>query len=395
MEKQVLIELISRFRAGTITDSELDILKQFMSENKEEPLLIEALEALATREATVEMAPERKDKVYSEIMKARDTVKKTTTFWTKRHIAIVALTAAALLLAVFNFWIDVEETDQMVSAPASVQSNKISPGSAKAKLVLDNGTTLNLEMLSNDTTLLLDGYQIHKNANGELSYVLSANAALNKEVYNTIIIPKGGEYKLNLPDGSTIWVNSASKLRYPLRFKKSKREVELEGEAYFEIVKLKDENRSVPFFVYTGQQTLEVLGTSFNVNSYAKAIHTTLVEGKVKLSYPNTESHYLNPNQQAAYTPDGTAVRIKEVDPFYFVAWKSGSFAFENASITNVMEVLGRWYEADIHYQADVHNVKFSGKISKYEEIEKVLKLIEITGAVKFKIEGRRIIVMK
>lgn len=207
--------------------------------------------------------------------------------------------------------------------------------------------------------------------------------------------PKGGEYKLSLPDGTQIWVNAASKVKYPLTFAATSREVELEGEAFFDVKNIGSGLDKLPFIVYTGGQKLEVLGTVFNVNSYGDNIHTTLVEGSVKLSYPDLKAHYLKPSQQAKYNEVKNTVQIDKVDPFYTVAWKDGSFAFDNEDIRTVMETLARWYDVSIEYAPQVKDINFTGTISRYEQIDKVLELIELTKSLKFKVEGRRIVVMR
>ena len=147
--------------------------------------------------------------------------------------------------------------------------------------------------------------------------------------------------------------------------------------------------------VTTGHQRLEVLGTSFNVNAYEDEVITTLVEGKVKLSFPTLKESYLTPMQQAKYNPIGSTLEIHEVDPMYSTAWKSGNFAFDNHTIIQVMRQLARWYDVEVAFADDVSDIRFSGQISKFEDFNTVLSLIEVTGSVRFEIEGRRITVMK
>jgi ferric-dicitrate binding protein FerR (iron transport regulator) len=138
------------------------------------------------------------------------------------------------------------------------------------------------------------------------------------------------------------------------------------------------------------------LGTSFNVNTYKKTLKTTLIEGSVSLSYTNLKKSFLlKKNEQAIYYPESENVSIREVDPFYTIAWKNGAFAFENASISEIMEEISRWYNVSVEYEQDMSKIYFSGTISKYEDIHKLLNTISLTGSVKFKIDGRRILVMQ
>lgn len=398
MDKQKLIDLLIKYQEKTLSESESAFLKDFLAQERANDLLIEVLEELSPVETPLNLSVEKQEKMFSEIWNEAQHFSPPIPSRRKKNIFILStIAAAALLLAIlhFNGWLGLNSSLNTTLQKDLAHKSLIVPGGTKAQLVLDNGTTLDLENLRNDTTLILNGYEIYKDRKGELSYILTESHHSTKKLYNTIITPKGGEYHVNLPDGTSIWVNSSSKMKYPLQFDRSKREVELDGEAYFEVTKQKDNEKRIPFLVYTGSQTLEVLGTTFNINSYKDDIQTTLVEGKVKLTYPDEKEHYLAPNQQSSYTKGTALLTIKEVDPLYFIAWKNGVFAFDNASIQDVMDALSRWYEIQVDYKADVSDLKFSGTISKYEQIEKVLKLIEMTGSIRFKIEERRIIVMK
>src|SRR5690606_28075950 len=230
-----------------------------------------------------------------------------------------------------------------------------------------------------------------QNSKAILSYILKDKQEKNKIVYNTIVTPKNGEYHLVLPDGTKIWINSSSELRYPLSFASESRQVDLKGEAYFEVNKVKKDNRNIPFIVHTGNQKLEVLGTTFNIDNKVGDIKTTLVEGSVQLSYENGQKYLLKPNQQAIYHPQKSKVKIIKVDPFYITSWKNGTFNFNNISIYEVMTILSDWYDLEVEYRGDLKDTYFTGTLSKYAQINKVLQAIEMTGSTKFKMQGRRI----
>lgn len=198
-----------------------------------------------------------------------------------------------------------------------------------------------------------------------------------------------------MPDGSLVWINASSKLRYPLQWAAESRQIELQGEAFFQVNPKIVSGKPVPFIVQTGEQQLEVLGTSFNINSYEQDILTTLVEGEVKLWSSRSPEKKLAPNQQASFNKARETIVTKSVDPIYAIAWKNGSFAFENNNIQEVMSQLSRWYDVEVDYRNDVSDVRFSGTISRFEQINTVLRLIELTGSVRFQIEGRRIVVMR
>jgi len=310
---------------------------------------------------------------------------------------LVTLVAAACILVFLKFTIDFinrpDPTEAKLSAADTIST--IKPGGNKARIVLADGTQLDLEALKNDTIIQLEGYSVHKTADGSITYLVTGEQRVKGSLYNTIITPRGGEYNLTLSDGTKVAMNASSTLRYPINFREDIRRVELKGEAYFDVSKQYRDDKRIPFIVETDQQTLEVLGTSFNVNSYGKTIETTLVEGSVKISFDNGQSHVLVPNQQAVYRRESKSTAITTVDPFYVTAWKNGSFAFEDASINEVMESVARWYDVDVVLKDDLKDKQFSGMISRFEDIDKLLKTVELTGAVRFEVNGRRILVMK
>lgn len=274
----------------------------------------------------------------------------------------------------------------------------IVPGSDKAMIILENGKQIDLSLLRADTVLDQGEYLITKDNKGQISYRLKDNLSpTNNIVYNTVVTPRGGEYTLKMVDGSLVQLNAGSKIKYPVKFDTKLRSVQLEGEAYFEVAKKMDvEGKRVPFIVQSGAQTLEVLGTHFNIKSFGDRIVTTLVEGKVKLSFADAalKEQVLAPNDQVVFDKSRTSVKKEQVDPFYSLAWKNGNFAFDNASIQTVMDEVARWYDVEISYQDQLQGQRFSGTISRYENIDKLLKTISFAGGVHFERKGRRIYVL-
>jgi len=194
-----------------------------------------------------------------------------------------------------------------------------------------------------------------------------------------------------LSDGSKVWINSASSLRYPTAFTGNERKVELTGEAYFEVA----HNPAKPFRVASRNQTVEVLGTHFNINAYddEPAIKTTLLEGKVKVTAANNEVRFLQPGQQSALSTGAFTVSAVETDEA--VAWKNGQFMFENDNIQYIMRTLSRWYDVDVEYSGAIPDDTFGGGTSRFKNVSEVLNVLQLTGKVHFKIEGRKIIVSK
>lgn len=300
----------------------------------------------------------------------------------------------SISLQVLNYHI---KNENIVNGKDSLESKvDIVPGGSKAVLTLANGQKISLTDVNNGMLAEQANVQITKIADGQLVYSISPNQQeINnlKDQYNTIETPKGGRYQLQLPDGTKVWLNSASKLTYPSSFSShNKRKVELNGEAYFEVTK--DKNR--PFLVKTIMQEVEVLGTHFNISSYEDepAVKTTLLEGSVKVTGINGSGEILKPGQQLTLTKDKSIIENVNAEQLA-VALKNDLFVFESDDIQYVMRMLSRWYNVDIEYVGEIPEDKFGGSISKFENISEVLMPLESTGKVKFKIEDHRILVSK
>ena len=211
-----------------------------------------------------------------------------------------------------------------------------------------------------------------------------------EKIVHRIVVPRGGEYKMELGDGTKIWLNSDSEISYPVQFAEDKRAVTLRGEAYFEVSK--DESR--PFIVNVEQMTVKVYGTKFNVNSQMKGIvETVLVEGRVGIIADDKEIILL-PKQKAVYDQEKGDVYVQNVDITSYVAWKDGNFVFDNASLGAIMDKLSLWYDVDVFYGNDeVRNVHLSGDMVRYKEIQNLLYFFEQISDVKFEIKGRTIVV--
>lgn len=269
-------------------------------------------------------------------------------------------------------------------------ANDIAPGGNKATLTFANGKTINLS--DTKTGIKIDGDQITYN---------DGTAIFENEINNvsglaTISTPKGGEYHIVLSDGTKVWLNAATTLQYPAVFRERiARKVRLvSGEAYFEVSK----NKNRPFVVTTGQQDVLVLGTHFNINAYETGlIKTTLLEGSVRVrstnSISNVKSAILVPGEQSIFS--GKNIAVINVDVDVITAWKKGNIEFENADLQTVIEMLERWYDVEISYQGEPITTKFTGSISRSRNISEVLKFLESTGGIHFKIQERKVLMMK
>jgi hypothetical protein len=268
----------------------------------------------------------------------------------------------------------------------------ITPGKNQALLIRDKGEPI---VLDEFLKLKEDGLEIN-NTDGHLVYKSNSASSSNEKVStNSIIIPKGGEYNLTLSDGTKIWLNSNSKLKYPTRFTGKERIVELEGEAYFDVSK----NKDFPFVVKMNGIQIKVLGTSFNVNAYSDEddIITTLVEGKVEVSdLLRDQKEILTPNDQYRINIRNGNYKKTIVDTDIFTAWKDGRFVFNNEKLEDIMIRLSRWYNVEVFFQNnESKNIRFSGDLARYEDFNSILEMIEITEKVKFIIKNRSVLVNK
>ncbi|RZK39451.1 MAG: FecR family protein [Pedobacter sp.] len=390
MDNKELKTLINKLNNDTISLAELEALHLFLQQHNDEELSA-IYEKLPLDQEPLEASQPGFNRLIADerIHKERRNLK-----LRKYAPAFMKLSAAvAACISIFLFWQYATSNTERKSVEEPQVAEQIVPGGNRAKILLEGGKTLDLASLKNDTTIRLKGYSIVKAKDGSVSYV---NEAVNQEIYHTIITPTGGQYGLDLADGTKVLINASSKLRYPIIFKGPRRRVELQGEAFFEVTKQKSGDRSIPFIVATGPQEIEVLGTAFNVNSHTKRISTTLLEGSVRLHFKEKQQPTtLKPNQQSVYSVASNNVTVKDVDPFYAVAWKDGAFAFESTPISEVMDQISMWYNVDINFSENMDDVFFSGRISKYGEFTKLLQTIELTGSVRFKVQGRRVLVMR
>ncbi|NGM60889.1 DUF4974 domain-containing protein [Sphingobacterium sp. SGG-5] len=327
-----------------------------------------------------------KRKIWGRISSARPVVR------SKRYIyPTVAAAAAVLLLIGFAFYLFQDNTTLQKKQEIATQEEIIKPGGNNAYLTLADGKKINLKDMEEGTALEQAGMKIVKKSNGELVYEISKSSSKDDRLgSNTIETPVGGQYHVVLPDGTKVWLNSSSSLAYPVRFAANERKVKLDGEAYFEVQR--DKKR--PFRVISESQTVEVLGTKFNVNTYKDepVVKTTLLEGSVRVSLA-TISKILRPGEQAAAT--GQEIQISVVDTDQAVAWYRGDFVFDGVELKNIMRQISRWYGVEVIYQNDIGDVKFGGSISRSKDIEEVLKVLAMTKGVNFKVEGRRVLVMR
>ncbi|MRG45271.1 DUF4974 domain-containing protein [Chitinophaga sp. SYP-B3965] len=307
----------------------------------------------------------------------------------KRIVAQTAAAAAVLLIGLLTFyWY---RPVQPMAITSGIHENDIAPGSDKAILTLSNGQQVILTGAKNGQLAMQGNTAITKSAEGEVIYDAKGGSS-GALTYNTISTPRGGQFKISLPDGSRVWLNAASSLTFPASFPDNERKVQVTGEVYFEVA----HNRAKPFRVVFEQQVVEVLGTHFNINAYQEepVLKTTLLEGKINL-VNKQQSVILLPGQQASVKRSVEGITVAAVDIKEAAAWKDGLFVFNKASIQEVMRTAARWYDVEVEYQGNLEHTRFGGTISRYKNISELLDNVGIVGGFSYKIEGRKVILMK
>ncbi|MBS7154052.1 MAG: DUF4974 domain-containing protein [Sanguibacteroides justesenii] len=297
-----------------------------------------------------------------------------------------------LFLGIVSLWRVYDNKEKPIVA--TVQSDSILPGSLKAELILANGERIVLDSEARSKEMEALGIKLENDTvNGLLKYEAGAVDNSIGMKYNTLNVPKGGEYSLILPDGSRVWLNSETTLRFPVQFTGGKRVVYLSGEAYFRVKK----DTSAAFHVYTKQQEITVLGTTFNVSAYENDwfTETTLIEGKVAVE-GGAERVVMKPSEQYILDKRSGVGELKEVETEFYTSWIDGKFYFTSFTFEEIVKKLERWYDFTMIYEEDdIRQMRFSGVINKHRPIEEMLRFLEKTTDIHFKISGKNIVAGK
>ncbi len=317
-------------------------------------------------------------------------------FSPKKSFSTVKWGLGITAVAVMIFFLVVRQTNpspsKYLQLDVAAGVNKVvQPGLYSATLTMGDGAVIDLDALEDGVLFHNNTILVNKLNDGQLVYERNSNSGLIKVDTNEVATPIGGNYKITLPDGTKVWLNAASKLKYPILFTADKRRVELEGEAYFEVSK----NVNQPFVVRAGDTETLVTGTSFNLSAYKedRRIVTTLVEGEVHVSKGN-ERFKLSPGQQSISVPKAKLSK-RQADVDAVLGWKSGYFVFDDQEIETVFRDIARWYDVDIYVdKKEIVGKRIGGAFSKKREVEELLHYLEKLKVLSFKKEGRRITVM-
>ncbi len=394
MDKKSILTLLDRYLKSQSNTKEKEKLDEFFEENSNS---IEASKS-------IENVSKLEDKIFNYIQFGiKEQVKKESTLNRMPYLQIAASILVIFLFSttIYFYRSSLASKSQLPIAQGVAKIEDKQPAKNIAILTLGNNSQIVLDEASNGEIAQESGVSILKTDKGELIYkIRNSNKLSNNDLnkYNTISTPMGGKFKVILPDGSLVVLNAASTLKYPVHFDEKLRKVSFTGEAYFEIAKLEDKRKKrVPFYVYSNDQIVEVLGTHFNINSYDNEEYskTTLLEGSVKIINEKSAApaKILKPGQQAVIKRGDIQTKIMITDEAQALAWKDGYFLFKNTNIKDVVNELERWYNIDIQYEDEMEFENITGYISRNVKISSVLKMLQLSGIVDYEISGSTIII--
>lgn len=387
--------LIERFTKNTCTKEEFDqLLKWVEQDHNNEDLTEELRKHWGNAENESKSSSIDWEKKFSTLLDEPRLEAPVIPFYNNhRKIRLMKWAAVAsilLLISVggyFGFYsrnnapVEISKTTNKHIQPGK----DVAPGGNKAILTLVDGSVIDLDSAQNGTLATQGNIKVIKGEDGQLLYYVDQENS-NAVGYNTISTPRGGKYEIVLSDGTKVWLNAASSLKFPASFKGKIREVVLTGEGYFEVAK----NAMMPFQVKVDHMTVEVLGTHFNVNAYSEEpdIETTLLEGSIKIKKAG-KVQILSPGEQAKFTSSGIFLN-KNADLQQVMAWKEGFFLFDNTDIYTLMRQVARWYDVEVNFEGEIAGEGFTGKISRNVPLSKFLKVLEL-NEVHIKTEGKKI----
>lgn len=383
-----IAQLIRNYLLGVLSPEDRQKLDLWLGENRGNRILFEKInkELSLMSEMAVfnSLNDERAWLQFKELTKRRN--KFSIIRRMLRHAAVII----PLVLGVLWFW---NEELQEGRKTSDVMESVILPGDSRATLVAANGEVYELKKEIRHEEIKIGDGLVVKREEGNLIYD-STMIVEQRSMINTLKIPRGGEFKITLSDGTRVYLNSATDLRYPILFDQKERKVYLSGEAYFEVSK--DENR--PFYVVTDDVVIRVYGTEFNVNTHLdQGVQAVLLSGKVGIcDKRHSDEIIMKPGELASGNRKSGEITLKEVNVRQYVAWKDGYFAFEDETLEQIMNTLSLWYNVDVFFQSEsAKKMVFTGYMKRYSEIDEILSAITDVVSVQFTINGRTIVVSK
>lgn len=366
-------ELIKRYKENKATTEEVEVFFHLLKEGKLDEHLVNSMDA--------DIADNDEIKVPASIKRIPS--------WMRVAAAVFILLTGAVV-----FFFSIEPKQKEIAQTENIVPfiKDIPPGGNRAILQLADNSFIVLDSAQNGQLVQQGNVKIEKQ-NGQLKYTNQGQQDVAALAFNTLTTPRGGQYQLTLPDGSKVWLNAGSSIRYPVAFTGNERLVEITGESYFEVASFSREGTRIPFIVKVNNMEVQVLGTHFNIMAYNNeaSVKTTLLEGAVKVMTAGND-RLLKPGQQAQLKKDGSIKIEENIDTEEAIAWKNGFFQFNSADIGTVMRQVERWYDVKIVYEGKIPGGHFSGSVSRGNNISQVLKTMQ-EGGVHFKIEGRKVVI--
>lgn len=395
MEKKRLEYLLNSYLAKTSTPPEEDELFSILNGNDYDEYVLQYMDSLWDRTTPdYYINQEQSEKILDTVLGHSQT--KVISLNADKFKKRIRWAAAAIILLIAGasfLYLSIHPGHSNIGnkgIASSSDQHDVSPGKNGAVLTLADGSSVLLDS-TGDGNLAQQGNMVLMKNGGRIDYLKSKDNQLAETIYNKVETPRGRQFQLTLNDGTKVWLNAASSIRFPVVFNGNQRRVEITGEVYFEVAK----NKAKPFIVDANNSSVEVLGTHFNVNAYddEATVNTTLLEGSVKVVKGNNTS-MLSPGQQAQVSQDGDIKKVNSVNTDEVVAWKNNLFYFNNTDIKKLMRQLARWYDMDVVFNGEIPtSLTFNGTISRGVNLSSVLKMLTYAGEIKFSIEGKKIVV--
>lgn len=388
-------ELIIKFLEKKLTEEELIVLKDWVDESEVHRQLWSRLTNPGYIESNLDFWRRQKTgKYWSSLQKEIMGKHELRRMRIRKTIKYAAVFIGVVILGLAGWYVVNQDTnatsENVVASRPSDTPAEILPRGKVARLILGDGRSVNLTSAAGETIVESDGTKVHNDEN-MLQYTAAAKE-YDRKLFNTLVVPRGGEYRITLADGTRVWLNAASSLRYPTKFDKNERRVVLKGEGYFEVAK----DVARPFWVEAGNARVRVLGTKFNVSAYNddSKEKISLEEGSVLVEHDDRagDKAMLEPGYGAEIDQNKQGIWVHKVNLESVLSWKNAMFVFDDESLGSIMKKLSRWYNVDVKYEDGVDTrFHFTGRIQRYEDISNILHLIEMTNKVRFEISGREV----
>lgn len=384
----LISRLIARHLCGELTTEEEQSLMEWVGTSSENKELFDKICSDENWKHYIEQASRFDSAKAKQEMRTRILRKKRSIMWRKVYQSAAILLLPILIASLAIYYVSDKEIVAPATTPVAVMPKvqSIVPGGQKACLQLSTGAVVDLEQQNDSGLKEVDGTNILV-ADNRIKYQEAIYKENEASLYNTIVVPQGGEYSVKLSDGTIVYLNSMSSLRFPVQFLEDERIVELEGEAYFDV-----QRNGTPFIVKTFRTQIEVLGTTFNVCAYkGESTSATLVKGSIRISTEH-ESMLLSPSQQAVVQPDNDNITVSRVDTDFYSSWYKGKIYFRDTRLEDIMKNLARWYNIQISYgDSEVADLRFGCYVNRYKEITPLLNHLKKTGKVRILQRGNHI----